>query len=726
MLFYKFFEKLKSAINGNTEKSEKPNSPAPVNNNSEKPQMVIDEKTKEQVAKHLQKAFDEYEKWKSQLQAADNDTTKKPEKLTLPTAVNTNSEKKAEETNSPAPVNNDSEKKAEEIPPPATADIRFIIKDNTVLTGIECPMETKKINVPNGVKRINRTAFSSCTAVEEITLPPTVAEIDSDSFSKCQNLKSISIPFTINSIGLRAFNCNCKVYFYSEKGTAQLYPYCFGANKTSDINARLAFIKSGNFNKPDFLTESGRMQSYTIFEESLKLASSAYIITESENALDFIRSNMEPLIITSYDNTADLLKKLIDKNLIDDDTLLKFLKSQLVIDTDHRIVPVIMDYLNNQRNIGLYEIGQIELVKYIRMVCPVPYEKIYFRIIRENDTLHFNYCYIEKNTDFITSMSTEEKRYGYILDYRRDPEIFEILNDRGMTFCELYNEKYGDKPWKAVTFTVKSDSYDTEFEYETIAAVDDWEKACTGGISADFSQAYPVELLKEDSKAYLCPAEIPRNTEDMTVKDYYELLKKCCDYLGSDYMTMEPPLPPERIEPYRLKFDVEPDKDYSDYMEWLYLCSELTINDWIIYSGGSVLRDDNYEDDNYSHIASSTHCVYGISCDTGKCRAFDHDFGDDDCSFLNILDRLLESVSDCVSEVEDERENEFLIKNHRALSDSYAEFLARISGDRIKNDAENARTQQLEYKNNHRFLFYDDNEIVPLYKKYIDKLNSGK
>ena len=46
------------------------------------------------------------------------------------------------------------------------------------------------------------------------------------------------------------------------------------------------------------------------------------------------------------------------------------------------------------------------------------------------------------------------------------PEIFEILNDRGMTFCELYNEKYGDKPWKAVTFTVKSDSYDTEFEYE--------------------------------------------------------------------------------------------------------------------------------------------------------------------------------------------------------------------------------------------------------------------
>lgn len=691
MFFKKLFGKNKAAKSENTEKTAVKNTDATHIINSKTPTEIIDDKTREQFMRDFQKAFDEYKARKMQSAA----TSGKSKTIIL-------------------------------------NKIEFVIKDNTILTSINYPDDTTKITVPDGLVKIGERAFQGCSSLKEITLPPTITHIEREAFKDCQNLKSISIPVGIDYIGTNALKCTGKVFLYSDKGKAQVYPYCEGDKRTGDIINRINLMTKGNYSNPQLSNGTGQMHPAYAFDEALKLASSYYIITEDKTALDFILSNMKDLIVSIQDNTDELIKKLIEKKLIDDETLLKFIKIILRYKLskyypEFRVLSVIIDYMKNQRNIGLYEFSRQELIKYIRLISPVPWEKVYFRVVTENDTLRFNYCYIEKDTGFIVSMSTEEKRYGYILDYRRDADIREILNDRCKTFCELYNEKNSDKPWKSATFTVEcSGKSNIEFEFESVTADEEWENTYTGGISRDFSTEYPVCKLKEESESQLISVDIPFDSmviAAMTVWDYYVLLKKCCDYLGDDYMTMKLPVTAEQIDITKRYFSAEPDKNY---IEWLSLCSELTINDWIIYDINSCLRDERGVGSDYIHIASDICSGYGISYETGKCRKFDRDFGNEDCSFLDILNSVLEAVRDCISEVEGDKEEEYLIRNHRALSDSYAEFLVQLHGsDTVKHTADMARIRQYEEKEKHSY-YYDDIEIVKEYKEYINKVCNGE
>lgn len=635
-------------------------------------------------------------------------------------------------------------------------NIEYTIRNGTILTDVICPEGTSTISVPDGITeiasgvfqqmqeikevflpeglhKIGDRAFLMCTALEEIILPQTVTHIGNAAFRDCQSLKSISIPVGIQCIGSNSLKCMGKVFLYSDKGAAQIYPYCEGDKRTDDIITRIQLMKKGNYENPNLSNGTKPMHPCYAFEEALKLASSYYIITEDQTALNFICSNMEELILSIQDNTDVLLKKLIGKNLIGIETLIKFVKLILrnqksKSDPEFRVLCVILECMKNQRNIGLYEFSQLELVKYIRFICPVPWEKVCFRIVAENNALRFHYCYIEKDTGFITAMSTEERRYGYILDYRRPADIGEILNDRCQTFYALDKEKNSDTLWKAATFIVESGgSFNVEFEYEKVLADDVWENAYTGGISQDFSAEYPVQKLQEESDKDLGIVHIPTDSQTrntMTVQNYYELLKNACEYLGNDYMTMNPPATPEQIERYKKQFSAELDKAF---MEWLSMCNGLTVNDWIIYNINSCVRRDRNVGPEYSHIASNICCGYGISYETGKCWIFDHDFGDEERDFMTILDSILDVVSDCASEVENEREQAYLIKNGRALSDSYAAFIVKCNGaGSIRSEAENARIRQNEEREKHSFSDYEDVEIVRAYRNYIRKVCGGE
>ena len=68
--------------------------------------------------------------------------------------------------------------------------------------------DTKKIVIPNDVKRIGNWAFFNCTYLKSIEIPNSVKSIGEWAFRDCTSLTSIKIPESVESIGYGAFwNC---------------------------------------------------------------------------------------------------------------------------------------------------------------------------------------------------------------------------------------------------------------------------------------------------------------------------------------------------------------------------------------------------------------------------------------------------------------------------------------------------------------------------------------
>lgn len=125
----------------------------------------------------------------------------------------------------------------------------------------------------------------------------------------------------------------------------------------------------------------------------------------------------------------------------------------------------------------------------------------------------------------------------------------------------------------------------------------------------------------------------------------------------------------------------------------------------------------------YEQIANDICIGYGISCETGECWKFDHDFGNSECSFISVLASFLEQLRDDLYEYENEKEEEYLIKKGRSMSDSYAEFIYKHSGeDGVIKDAEKSRELQIKKQNEQQFNYYYNVEIVKEYKAYIHKV----
>lgn len=75
-------------------------------------------------------------------------------------------------------------------------DATMIIVPKTVTTigslAFSRRSKLKKVQLPEGLERIGRDAFSDCNALEEITIPASVKTIDPYAFASCDGLKKVS------------------------------------------------------------------------------------------------------------------------------------------------------------------------------------------------------------------------------------------------------------------------------------------------------------------------------------------------------------------------------------------------------------------------------------------------------------------------------------------------------------------------------------------------------
>ena len=69
-----------------------------------------------------------------------------------------------------------------------------------------CRGAEKNESIPEGVIKINESAFSGCTNLISVTIPNTVTEIGKSAFNGCTSLTSLIIPDSVTSIGNSAFN----------------------------------------------------------------------------------------------------------------------------------------------------------------------------------------------------------------------------------------------------------------------------------------------------------------------------------------------------------------------------------------------------------------------------------------------------------------------------------------------------------------------------------------
>lgn len=83
-----------------------------------------------------------------------------------------------------------------------------INNDTVVLMGL-IEKDITSIDIPNGVTRIGKSIFESCTNLTSITIPDSVTSIGQSAFSQCSSLTSITLPDSLTSIESNTFN-NCR------------------------------------------------------------------------------------------------------------------------------------------------------------------------------------------------------------------------------------------------------------------------------------------------------------------------------------------------------------------------------------------------------------------------------------------------------------------------------------------------------------------------------------
>ena len=89
-------------------------------------------------------------------------------------------------------------------------DLQYSFSSNNI-TGLQLSNADKDIEsalIPNGVTKINNSAFFDCSHLTSIIIPDSVTSIGIDAFTNCSNLTSITIPGSVASIGEWAF-CDC-------------------------------------------------------------------------------------------------------------------------------------------------------------------------------------------------------------------------------------------------------------------------------------------------------------------------------------------------------------------------------------------------------------------------------------------------------------------------------------------------------------------------------------
>ena len=98
--------------------------------------------------------------------------------------------------------------------------VEGVLYDKDISNLIMCPLGKKRVVVPNGVKNIEKNAFSHNTWFSpnhliEVKLPDGLETIGENAFKNCIELETINLPDTVKTIGHNAFE-NCKSLTFVE------------------------------------------------------------------------------------------------------------------------------------------------------------------------------------------------------------------------------------------------------------------------------------------------------------------------------------------------------------------------------------------------------------------------------------------------------------------------------------------------------------------------------
>lgn len=89
-------------------------------------------------------------------------------------------------------------------------DGNLFSKDNKILIQYAIGKHNTSYTIPDGVIKIDASAFEGCSWLKNITLPDSVTNIDDSAFYECKKLKSINIPKNVTRIADSAFEfCTC-------------------------------------------------------------------------------------------------------------------------------------------------------------------------------------------------------------------------------------------------------------------------------------------------------------------------------------------------------------------------------------------------------------------------------------------------------------------------------------------------------------------------------------
>lgn len=78
----------------------------------------------------------------------------------------------------------------------------FVIVNGVLIDGKGC---TGIVNIPEGVTKINNSAFSGCEKILSVIVPEGVIDIDISAFYKCSRLTDVKLPESLENIGEAAF-----------------------------------------------------------------------------------------------------------------------------------------------------------------------------------------------------------------------------------------------------------------------------------------------------------------------------------------------------------------------------------------------------------------------------------------------------------------------------------------------------------------------------------------
>ena len=140
---------------------------------------------------------------------------------------------------------------------------------NTLIAGC------KNTTIPNGVKTIDKDAFSNCPGLSSITIPNSLTSIGESAFAECSNLTSIIIGNGVTSIGANAFkNTNLKKVIWLTNTPPTGYNF---------INGAINYVSNNNF------TSLNNTVTYPFLSSCFEVDGIRYIpVSPSERTCDAI------------------------------------------------------------------------------------------------------------------------------------------------------------------------------------------------------------------------------------------------------------------------------------------------------------------------------------------------------------------------------------------------------------------------------------------------------